>query len=85
VNAIRDEMRSMHERLEEVRIGASEAIAVVSTRISDVEEVLAGAVTNSTKIAEALPDLLTERSSVMEVDDLSATEPEALSMEEGVE
>jgi len=85
VNAIRDEMRSMHERLEEVRIGASEAIAVVSTRISDLEEMLAGVVTNSTKIAETLPDLLTEQSSVTEIDDLPATDSEALSIEGEVE
>ena len=78
VNAIRDEMRSMHERLEEVGIGASEAIAVVSTRISDLEEMLAGVVTNSTNIAETLPDLLTEQSSVTEIDDLPATDSEAV-------
>jgi len=80
VNVIRDEMRSMHERLEEVRIGASEAIAVVSTRISDLENILAGTITNSTKIAEALPDLLTKQSSVKEVDDLPATESERTSI-----
>ncbi len=85
VNAIRDEMESMHERLEEVRIGAGEAIAVVSARISDLEEMLAGFVTNSTKIAEALPDFLPEQSSITEVEDLSAAESEALSMEGGGE
>jgi len=37
VNAIRDEMRSMHERLEEVRIRVNEAIAVVAHRIDDIE------------------------------------------------
>ena len=81
VNAIRDEMKSMHERLEEVRIRAKEAIAVVSMRISNLEEVLAEVSMNSTKIVEAFPDLLTQHSSISEVDDSSATELEGLSTE----
>jgi len=81
VNAIRDEMKSMHERLEEVRIRTNEAIAVVSMRISNLEEVMVEVSMNSTKIAEALPDLLTQHSSISEVDDSSATELEGLSTE----
>jgi len=80
VNTIRDEMKSMYERLEEVRIGVNEAVAVLAERIDTLERGFLWMAADSTTLVGFSGETAPEHSSAIEDEGSNVPEEEGFAV-----